>query len=229
MNLMNLKYLYQNPRYLIPNTFTALNMICGILSIIEPRPIYAYYYLVLSLMLDNWDGLAARYFNAGSSFGEQFDSLSDLVSFGIAPAILCYKFFSSSFSIVILMIYVLSIAIRLARFNTSKVNPQFFEGLPSPASAAAIMSYIFLCYAYNLQIHSGITYLYVLIISFLTISTIPFPAVFKKFFTSKISVLAIVVCFYLSITVIQGPAPFIMSTAYLISSLLYAFIKKPIL
>lgn len=229
MNLMNLKYLYQNPRYLIPNTFTALNMICGILSIIENRPVYAYYYLVLSLLLDNWDGLAARYFKASSSFGEQFDSLSDLVSFGIAPAILCYKFFSFSFSIIILMIYVLSVAIRLARFNTSKVNPQFFEGLPSPAGAAAIMSYIFLSHTYNLQMYSWITYLYIITISFLTISTIPFPAVFKKFFTSKISVISIVICFYLSIAVIRGPAPFIMSTTYLIGSLLYAFIKKPIL
>jgi CDP-diacylglycerol--serine O-phosphatidyltransferase len=226
---MNLKYLYKNPRYLIPNTFTALNMIFGIVSILESRPLYAYYYLLFSLVLDNWDGLAARYFNAGSSFGEQFDSLSDLVSFGVAPAVLCYKFFSTDSLTVILIIYVLSIAIRLARFNTSKVNSAFFEGLPSPASAAAIISYMFLCHAYQLHLSSTVHYLYIGIISFLTISTIPFPAVFKKFFSKKIYMMSVVICFYLSISVIQGPAPFIMSTTYLITSLLYAFIKKPVL
>ena len=131
-------------------------MACGFASII--LAIGGNYFeaasvLVLGVIFDSVDGKIARLTETQSSFGEQFDSMSDMVSFGLAPAILMYQKYLHEYErlgIAVAFIYVLFTALRLARFNASinKVSNSYFQGLPSPGAALAIIGYIFLTHKY---------------------------------------------------------------------------------
>ncbi|MGI6680457.1 MAG: CDP-diacylglycerol--serine O-phosphatidyltransferase [Bdellovibrionota bacterium] len=137
-------------RFLLPNLLTVGNMFCGFLAIC-----YAYggnfkkaiFYVFLAVILDGLDGRTARKLDACTKFGFEFDSLSDLVSFGLAPAILCYNWamvmYYDELGIFISFIYVVCAACRLARFNSSAENLKSFEGLPTTFAAVVMMSLIF--------------------------------------------------------------------------------------
>ena len=123
--------------YFLPNTFTALNMGCGFFSIVlawKGEFYNACMLLFLGAIFDSVDGRVARLTGTQSTFGEQFDSISDVISFGIAPALLVYnRFFLdlNKFGIMISFVYCLCGALRLARFNANidKVSSTFFQGL----------------------------------------------------------------------------------------------------
>ena len=105
--------------------------------------------VVLGGVFDLVDGKIARLMGLESLFGEQFDSMSDLMSFGLAPAFLIYNHSLASLGRlggVVAFLYVLCAALRLARFNANieKVSSNFFQGLPSPGAAMAIVGYVFL-------------------------------------------------------------------------------------
>lgn len=152
-------------RFVIPNTLTVLNLLCGtaaIISLFEAQPEKPFLPVLLLLcaaIFDVFDGLSAKLLKATSEFGKQLDSLSDLVSFGIAPAIMIYKLLIMAFvynsdtaSFLIenaslsermvlyssLLIAVFA-ALRLARFNISEASSEFI-GLPVPASALVVIS-----------------------------------------------------------------------------------------
>lgn len=151
--------------YLLPNILTAANMVFGILSItysiqdsltlmaaesssILPFVLPAKLILVC-IFLDFMDGRVARATGTTSRFGMEFDSLSDLISFGMAPAILIYLSvlrYMSVWGVAITILYVVCAAIRLARFNVqSQVEEKdHFTGLPSPAAAGLLASYVLL-------------------------------------------------------------------------------------
>ena len=133
-----------NPKrlaFFLPNTFTALNMACGFFSIIlgyQGQFYQAAMILGLGAIFDSVDGRVARMTGTQSVFGEQFDSISDVVSFGVAPAFLVYnKFFINlgRIGLVTSFIFLLCGALRLARFNANidKVSSNFFQGLPIPS------------------------------------------------------------------------------------------------
>lgn len=96
----------------------------------------------LAILLDGLDGRVARRLNATSKFGVEFDSFSDLVSFGIAPAVLmyhwCFKINADEFGVAVTFVYVICAASRLARFNISPPNLKSFTGLPSPGAAGVV-------------------------------------------------------------------------------------------
>src|SRR5690606_19468750 len=130
--------------------FTALNMACGFVAII--LALKGQYYkacmlIVLGAIFDSVDGRVARLTGTQSHFGEQFDSLSDLLSFGFAPAMLFYlKFLNSGarLSLVTTFLFILCGALRLARFNANldRVKSDYFQGLPIPGAAMALIGYI---------------------------------------------------------------------------------------
>lgn len=174
--------------FFLPNTFTALNMACGFYSIILAfsQNFYpAAMILVLGAIFDSVDGRVARMTGTQSAFGEQFDSISDVVTFGVAPAILAYnKFFSDlgRIGLITSFIFLLCGALRLARFNANidKVSSDFFQGLPIPSGALSIVGIVLFTDKFpELELHSAIYILYVLFFSFLMISNIPFNS-FKK-------------------------------------------------
>lgn len=174
--------------YFIPNTFTALNMACGfgaILFAFHGKFYQACMFIVLGAIFDSVDGRIARMTNTQSSFGEQFDSLSDLVSFGVSPAIIYYFRFLSEAGrpgMVACFFFMLCGALRLARFNANidKNKSDYFQGLPIPGGATAVISLVFLSSTFPVIIeYKALTVLYLLFYAALMISNIPFPS-FKK-------------------------------------------------
>ena len=130
--------------FLLPNLFTTSAMVFGFLSIhfsITNRFDLAAAFIFMAAILDALDGRVARMTGTQSDFGAQFDSLSDMVSFGVSPAVLVYAWNLSelgNFGVMAAFVFSLAVAIRLARFNvTSSLSNSFdFQGLPSPAAAS---------------------------------------------------------------------------------------------
>jgi len=149
--------------YLLPNSITAANMVLGIwsitwaikdsltLSMFPAHDTIPYVMparlIVIAAFLDLFDGIVARATHTTSKFGQEFDSLSDLVSFGMAPAILIYLSvlrYMGDWGLAITFLYVVCTAIRLARFNVQAAVEEktSFMGLPSPAAAGILASYV---------------------------------------------------------------------------------------
>lgn len=137
-------------RAVVPTLFTVLNMFCGFLSIVqasEGKFIEASWFIILAGVFDSLDGVMARLTKSTSKFGIEIDSLSDIVSFGAAPAFLAFKFHLYQFEtigVIISSLLVILGSIRLARFNVQLAgyDKDFFTGLPIPASAIAVVSFV---------------------------------------------------------------------------------------
>lgn len=137
-------------RSIIPNLFTAMNMFCGFLSIInasEGNYHYAAWLIVIAAIFDALDGAVARLTKSSSELGVELDSLSDIVSFGAAPAMLIYKTYLYSLNttgVLLAASLILAGGFRLARFNIQLVSFEktFFKGLPIPIAALTISSFI---------------------------------------------------------------------------------------
>ena len=132
--------------YLLPNLFTTANLFAGFYSImcaINGNFTVAAATVFVAMVLDGLDGRVARMTNTQSAFGAEYDSLSDMVAFGLAPAIIAYQWALSELGNVGLMIafiYVACAALRLARFNTQigVADKRWFIGLASPAAAGVV-------------------------------------------------------------------------------------------
>ena len=146
-------------RFILPNAFTSMNFLLGVFAICWTTGAFSSffnvdsirmgaYFIILSVLLDKLDGFAARLVNASSEFGAQFDSLADLIAFGLAPAFtvfftykkLCPDWFQANgvLLIVTFAIYVLCAAMRLAKYNAcdSDTYHHHFSGLPSTFAGA---------------------------------------------------------------------------------------------
>jgi CDP-diacylglycerol--serine O-phosphatidyltransferase len=134
----------------MPSAFTLANLFFGFWSIVwasQGRFAWAGWFIVFAGVLDMLDGRMARMSHTGSRFGAELDSLVDLVSFGIAPAMLLYfiEFHAAGrFGWLICYLYAVAVALRLARYNVSsaaKPTPGWFTGLPSPAAGMTAATY----------------------------------------------------------------------------------------
>lgn len=141
--------------YLLPNLITSMGLFCGIYSLVQTMQ-GAYVYAALAILaahiFDGLDGRVARMTNSTSRFGVEYDSLCDLVSFGVAPGLLIYKWALVPWGVwgwSAVGLYVICSAIRLARFNllVGRVDPGFFLGLPVPGSATMLAAVV-LMYRY---------------------------------------------------------------------------------
>lgn len=138
--------------YLLPNAFTTAALFCGFFAIVNAMNHQfevAAIAIFASLVLDGMDGRVARMTNTQSAFGEQYDSLADMVSFGVAPALVAYEWALKDlgkWGWLAAFTYCAGAALRLARFNvnTGVVDKKFFQGLPSPAAGALIAGFIWL-------------------------------------------------------------------------------------
>ncbi|MES2740621.1 MAG: CDP-diacylglycerol--serine O-phosphatidyltransferase [Pseudomonadota bacterium] len=138
--------------YLLPNAFTTAALFCGFYAIVmamDQRFQHAAWAIFIAMILDGLDGRIARLTNTQSEFGAQYDSLSDMVSFGAAPALVMYEWSLQGLGKMgwlAAFVYCAGGALRLARFNTNieVVDKRFFQGLPSPAAAAIVSGFILL-------------------------------------------------------------------------------------
>ena len=138
--------------YLLPNAFTTAALFCGFYAIVmamNKQFEYAAIAIFAAMILDGIDGRVARLTNTQSEFGAQYDSLSDMVSFGVAPALVIYELSlrgMGKLGWLAAFVYCAGAALRLARFNTNiaVVDKRFFQGLPSPAAAAMVAGLVWL-------------------------------------------------------------------------------------
>jgi CDP-diacylglycerol--serine O-phosphatidyltransferase len=136
--------------YLLPNAFTTAALFCGFYAIVmamNQRFELAVSAIFIAMVLDGLDGRIARLTNTQSEFGAQYDSLSDMVSFGAAPALVMYEWSLKGLhklGWLAAFVYCAGAALRLARFNTNieVVDKRYFQGIPSPAGAALVAGFI---------------------------------------------------------------------------------------
>jgi len=211
--------------HILPSLFTTGNVFCGFYSFIaalNDKYFIAAWAIVFAIIFDILDGRIARMTKTTSAFGMQYDSLADVISFGMAPAFLCYAWVLKPFGRVGWMaafLYLLCAALRLARFNTTKpdIQGQYFIGLATPAAAAVIASIIIAFEdLFGSRVHPGFMVAVVYILAFLMVSNIKYPA-FKKFeFRKRVSFtrfLLVVLVLYILAT-IPKIALFIISFGY---------------
>ena len=149
--------------YLLPSILTTFGMFAGFYSIVASINgdfTLAAISIMVAMMWDTLDGRVARLTNTQSAFGAQYDSLADLISFGLAPALLVYEWSLSDLGRVgwlAAFIFLACAALRLARFNTQvgTADKRYFQGLPSPAAAGVIASMIWLKF-WNFEFFFGI-------------------------------------------------------------------------
>ena len=184
----------RNKIYLIPNLLTTGSVLCGFVSIIYSFDGYltiAANLILVSFVLDGLDGRVARITKTTSDFGAQYDSLADVVSFGVAPSVFLYQWFLKDVNflinswlelgVIIASLYLVSVLLRLARFNTSK-SKDFFIGLPCPLGAILVtLSYIMINkVGLEITVHKEISVFLTLLVSFLMISKFSYFS-FKNF------------------------------------------------
>ncbi len=194
--------------YVLPSLFTTLNLAAGFLCVIwsiDNNFTPAAWAIIFAILSDVVDGRIARWTKTTSRFGVEYDSLADLISFGMAPAILIYQVVLHTMNkpgIAIALFFVVAAAMRLARFNVKTQDGEstpHFVGLPSPAAAGIIASFVL---SYQLFVMDGITaktipllmnkmpFFFkmiaptVMLLSFLMISNVPYIH-FKKFKLSR--------------------------------------------
>ena len=145
--------------YLLPNLFTTSALFAGFYAIImamngefENAAIAVF----IAMVLDGLDGRVARLTNTQSEFGAEYDSLADMVSFGVAPALIMYEWALSDlgrYGWLAAFIYTVSAALRLARFNTQigTVDKRYFVGLASPAAAAVVVGFVWIAGDFGME------------------------------------------------------------------------------
>jgi len=166
-----------------------LALYCGVSSVFfairgdyEP----AAYLIILAIVLDMMDGTVARMTNSASDFGKELDSLADMVSFGVAPAVLIYcaylaegqalhQFLAPAGSMMA-SFYVICAALRLARYNVYQADRQdLFTGLPSPAAAGNIAGFTLFCQHFELNVAYWVLGPFTVVLALLMVSTVRYP------------------------------------------------------
>lgn len=211
--------------YILPNLFTLAALFGGFYAIVmamNGRFDQAAIGVFCAMVLDSLDGRVARMTNTQSAFGEQMDSLSDMVSFGAAPALIAYVWALTSlgrWGWIAAFVYCACAALRLARFNvnTAVVDKRFFQGLPSPAAAALVAGFIWLMtdagvrgeevrwLMFGLTLYSGLT----------MVTNVPFYS-FKDVSLKRSVPFVVIVLIALGIAVINIDPPTVMFGLFVI-------------
>ncbi len=205
--------------YILPNLFTLAALFGGFYAVVmamNGRFDQAAVGVFCAMVLDSLDGRVARMTNTQSAFGEQMDSLSDMVSFGAAPALIAYEWGLKGlgrWGWIAAFVYCACAALRLARFNvnTGVVDKRYFQGLPSPAAAALVAGFIWLMtelgiagsdvrwYMFAMALYAGLT----------MVTNVPFYS-FKDVQMKKSVPFAVIVLIALGIAVVNIHPPIVM-------------------
>ncbi len=171
--------------YVVPNLFTTGNLFCGLYAIIAvfgADYVKAAAAILVALIFDMLDGQSARWTKTTSQFGIEYDSLADLVSFGVAPGVLIYSWALSGYGVMglaVVFAFVGCGALRLARYNvlTATSDPRYFLGLPIPAAAAALVALMLLDHhilRLGQEVKPVLILIVALVLAFLMVSTIKY-------------------------------------------------------
>lgn len=206
----------------IPSIFTIGNLFLGLISIIfvfKDRPELAAIMVIVAMLLDGLDGRVARALNVQSEFGKELDSLSDVISFGVAPAFIMYVVAFQDMNAIgwiVTSIFPICGALRLARFNVVAGVPGYFIGLPIPA-AGGVLSTLAL---FHKELPPSVLILSTLLLSYLMVSTVKYPN-FKKVGIPKAAIW-ITPLIVVGAVVLAVKFPGVLSKLIFIPLLLYA-------
>tara|TARA_Y100000590_G_scaffold136453_1_gene156192 strand:+ start:114 stop:908 length:795 start_codon:yes stop_codon:yes gene_type:complete len=177
----------KNPKYLLPNALTIFGVCLGLSSIkfaLDANYAFAVIAIGFAAILDTLDGRVARLIKGTSKVGKELDSLTDVISFGVAPSFIMYFWAMNEIGKIgwmVVLIYTVCCALRLARFNLTTIEENqdwkinFFEGVPSPAAAGLILLPLILNLSglYEFKNNAVISCAAILMTSFLMVSKIP--------------------------------------------------------
>jgi CDP-diacylglycerol--serine O-phosphatidyltransferase len=166
--------------YLLPNSFTLAALFAGFYAIVQAMNHnyeFAAVAVFIGMVLDGLDGRVARLTHSQSAFGAEFDSLSDMVSFGVAPALVVYEWQlrgMGKLGWMVAFIYCAAAALRLARFNTmlGVVDKRWFIGLPSPAAAALVAGLVWISLEYGYDTLPGMQWIALVFTAFAGLSMV---------------------------------------------------------
>jgi CDP-diacylglycerol---serine O-phosphatidyltransferase len=222
--------------YFLPNLLTTMGLFAGffaIISAINGNFSISAYAIFIAMLLDGLDGRVARLTGTESAFGGEFDSLADMVSFGVGPALVMYSWsysFYGKLGWAISFLYVAAVALRLAKFNSQEQDKNFFKGLPSPAGAASMMSFLWVIeyYELNNQFFSVLSLVFGVIVALLMISNVPYASFKAQDVNKKISwfYAFLIVAAFCLIAVAPAIIVFLSFMIYILSGVFIAFNKK---
>ena len=213
--------------HILPSLFTTGNVFCGFyafVAVLNEQFYFAAWAIVAGMIFDGLDGRIARLTKTTSAFGEQYDSLADIITFGMAPAFLAYSWVLKPFGRLGWMaafLFLLCATLRLARFNVTnpEIRSKHFIGLPSPASAVVIASIVIAFEdLFATRMNPFIMVMVVYALAFLMVSNIKYPA-FKRFDFKKRVVFSrflFVILFIYVLATIPRVALFILGITYAI-------------
>jgi len=225
--------------YLLPNLFTTGAMFAGfyaIVAAVDSRNEPAAIAIFVAMILDGMDGRIARMTNTTSDFGVQYDSLSDLAAFGLAPALVIYHWSLSGLGKIGWLgafLYMAAAALRLARFNTQSgsMDKRYFQGLPSPPAAALIAGLVWVGDTYGLADGKGILYItfpLTILGGILMVSNIRYLS-FKQFdFRNRVPFVSILIVVLIFVFIASEPALvlFVMALSYALSGPILTLIQR---
>jgi CDP-diacylglycerol--serine O-phosphatidyltransferase len=214
--------------YILPNLFTLAALFGGFYAVVmamNGRFDMAALGIFCAMVLDSLDGRVARMTNTQSAFGEQMDSLSDMVSFGAAPALIAYEWALKGlgrWGWIAAFVYCACAALRLARFNvnTGVVDKRFFQGLPSPAAAALVAGFIWLMTDYNVKGFEVAWFMFAccLFAGLTMVTNVPFYS-FKDISMKRSVPFAAIVLIALGIAVINIDPPVVLFALFVVYAL----------
>jgi len=214
--------------YILPNLFTLAALFGGFYAVVmamNGRFDLAAAGVFGAMILDSLDGRVARMTNTQSAFGEQMDSLSDMVSFGAAPALIAYEWSLQAlgrWGWVAAFVYCACAALRLARFNvnTGVVDKRWFQGLPSPAAAAIVTGMIWLLddYGFERRDAAWLMFAVALYAGLTMVTNVPFYS-FKDLSMKRTVPFAVIVAMALVIAVINIHPPIVLFGLFVIYGL----------
>ena len=211
-------------RQIVPNMVTSGNLLCGMFSlmlIFHGRFIPAAWLVFFAVIFDGLDGKMARSLGGGSQFGLEFDSLADLVSFGVAPGMMIYVAALDGFvgilGAIIPCFFALCVALRLARFNVVHV-PGPFQGLPSPAGGLFVASFVLA----KVPLEPAMMAIVLAATGFLMVSSIPYANLKKlnRETADRKKCLALLGLATLCVLLLRSAAPLVLFSLYIASGLL---------
>lgn len=215
--------------YILPNICTSLNIFCGfyaIIAAIDGKFTPAAVAILIAVVFDGLDGKIARATNATSKFGVEYDSLADLISFGLAPGLMMYLWALKPFGRIgwlAAFLFMVCGALRLARFNTQvgQISSAYFVGLPIPAGAGMNAVTVLFCARFGFTAGAHPIFFLVMLyaLSFLMVSTIRYNSFKNHELFSKINFNVLVTAILIFIFIAAQPslALFVMGLAYIIS------------
>ena len=224
--------------YVIPNGLTTLALFAGfyaVIAAINGQFSEASMAIFIAMVLDGLDGRVARMTNSQSEFGAEYDSLADMVSFGVAPALIVYTWSLSSLpelGWIVSFIYVAGAALRLARFNThvGSADKRYFQGLASPAAAGFLVGFVWLCHEHSIS-GASLSYLVIamtIISGLLMVSNVKYRSFKDLDLKNKVPFFVVLIMVLIFVTIVYQPPLVLFSifTLYTFSGIVGFIIRK---